>query len=436
MVDKTSFTREEQTQRWLDQFGSGDRLLAEELLSSFMLVSRDDFNDQLRARMLERAADVDGIVGLYAERELRHRFGIPNRLFKEPIRKPRRAEGSAGPPAVKATKAYDPSVGSEGIVARIITDLCREFPRKFVSHPGPEKIRRKNVRAFWVVTDLIGSGQRAYSYLQAAWLVRSVRSWWSGKFMRFAVVAYASTEQGERHVKSHNSRPDVFHVMPCPTISTAFSPFKAGQMRRLCETYDPTSIDSADLPPWGRLGGSLGYNGTGALLVFAHGAPNNVPLIFHKASKRKNSAWVPLFPSRVSAGIDSRSFGVSLTTEKIQSRLRNIGQDSLARSAAVVNSQVETGKVFLLLGALSRPPRLDDRVLSRRTGMQIYEVAKLCRVMTSYGWIDSQRRLTDAGQGQLRHARNTVHDLWRKLSREVHQVEQMPYYPKSLRHPV
>jgi hypothetical protein len=96
MPDMTSFIHDERVQKWLDQFASGDRSLAEELLSSLLLVSRDDFNDQLRALILERAAEVDGVVALYAERELRHRLGIPNRLFKESARKPRRAEGSAG----------------------------------------------------------------------------------------------------------------------------------------------------------------------------------------------------------------------------------------------------------------------------------------------------------------------------------------------------
>ncbi|PQO96750.1 hypothetical protein C5612_30135 [Pseudomonas frederiksbergensis] len=436
MSDHHSVIISEQGQKWLDQFSMGDRPLAEELLGAFLLVSRDDFNDHLRALILERAEKVGGVIALYAERELRHRLGVPHKLFKEPSRKPpRRAEGSAGPAAVKATKAYDPSVGSEGIVARLITDLCREFPRRFISHPGPEQIRRKKVRAFWVVTDIVGSGQRAYRYLQAAWLVRSVRSWWSGRFLKFAVVAYASTEMGERYVRSHRCRPDVIHVMPCPTIDTALSKIKAGKIKRLCETYDPT-VGDPDIAPWSWGSASLGYGGAGTLLVFAHGAPNNVPLMFHKASKRKDSQWVPLFPSRVTAGIDSSSFGVSMTSGKIQQRLESIGHAALARSAAVVKSNIPTGEVFLLLGALSRPPRLNDSVLSRRTGLPTHTVARLCRLMASYKWIDSQRRLTDAGVGQLRHARRKVDEQMQERLQRVGQTQQTPYYPKSLRQPI
>ncbi|CAM5208205.1 hypothetical protein OURE66S_03576 [Oligella ureolytica] len=236
MPDNHSLIDSERGQSWLAQFPMGDSSLAKELLDSFLLVSRDDFNDHLRKLILDRAASVDGVVALYAEREIRHHLGVPNKLFKEARRKIRRAEGSAGPPAIKPIKAYDPSVGSEGIVARLITDLCREFPKKFSNHPGPEQIRRKKVRAFWVVTDLVGSGRRTYAYLQAAWLVRSVRSWWSGHFLEFAVIAYASTEQGEQLLRSHSCRPNVFHVTLCPTIRNSFSERKMQIMRRLCET--------------------------------------------------------------------------------------------------------------------------------------------------------------------------------------------------------
>ncbi len=48
----------------------GDRPLAQELLESFLLVSRDDFNDHLRVLTLEHADRIKGVVALYAERDL------------------------------------------------------------------------------------------------------------------------------------------------------------------------------------------------------------------------------------------------------------------------------------------------------------------------------------------------------------------------------
>ncbi|KAB0528587.1 hypothetical protein ACFFQ5_21890 [Pseudomonas brassicacearum] len=418
---------------WLEQFNLGDRSRAQKLLEALAFVSRDDFLDQMRAMLLREAEATQGTVALYAERELRHRLGKPNRLFKETRRTIKRATGAKGPDAVKPTKAYDPSVGSEGIVAQMISQLCQEYPTKFLNHPGPEQIRRKRARAFWVVTDLIGSGDRASSYLEAAWLVRSVRSWWSGKLMRFAVMAYSATESGERSVARHPSRPAIHVVLPCPTIDTCFSLKEAEQMKTLCTTYDPTDGEPGH-GPWFWSGPSLGYGNTGALLVFAHGAPNNVPLMFHKASKDKKKTWTPLFPARVSAGISKEVFGIDLTAESISARLANLGDKSLAKSKAILKSDIGTGQAFLVLSALLQRSRLNDRALATRTGLKTYELTNLLRKMTQYGWIDSQRRLTDQGYGQLAHARKQEH-LAKKTTPVGNPIPE-PYYPSSLRHPI
>lgn len=422
--------------RWLGQFALGDRGLATELLRGIVLVSRDEFADGLRALILEKAEDAGGPVALYAERELGHRHGVPHRLFKETNRKPKRALGGIGPPAVKATKAYNISVGSEGIVAQLISELAREHPKKFVDHPGPDQIRRKRVKRFWIVTDMVGSGDRVWRYLEAAWLVRSVRSWWSGGFLRFGVIAFAGTEIGERRVARHESKPKFMLVKPAPTIRTVFSAGKAEQLERLCEAYVPAAtVDGNEVPWGGPAHHPLGYGGAGALLVFAHGAPNNVPPIFHKASRSKSQPWVPLFPARVSSGLGSEAFGTSLTAEKIREQLEKLGQRRLARST-VVKATVSTWEVFSILTALSKPPRNNDAVLSRRSGFETWRVRRLCRRLIEYGWIDSQRRLTDAGQGQLRHARRQMDDNANNSWDEVSKVRQVHYYPKSLRSPV
>ena len=129
-------------QRWLSQFSLGDRALATQLLQAIQLVSRDEFADGLRALILEKVREHAGPVALYAERELGHRLGVPHRLFKESPGKRKRAVGAVGPPAVKATKPYNISVGSEGIVAQLISELAKGHPQKILDHPGPEQIRK------------------------------------------------------------------------------------------------------------------------------------------------------------------------------------------------------------------------------------------------------------------------------------------------------
>lgn len=429
----TAIANDAMSQGWLKQFNLGDRSLAKTLLETFLLVSRDDFIDHMRAMLLREAESVGGMIALYAERELGHRHGITHRLFKESTGSVKRAYGVQGPAAVQPTKAYDRSVGSEGIVAQMISQLCLEHPEQFLDHPGPDKIRSKRATAFWVVTDLVGSGDRATRYLDGAWRVRSVRSWSSGKLMQFAVMAYSATAIGERNVLRHPCKPKLCFVAPCPTIDSSFSERVAEEMKRLCATYDPTKVESQ--APWTDRTSSLGHKAGGALIAFGHGAPNNTPLMFHKASKSKKNTWVPLFPSRVSAGISREAFGVDLTAEKISSRLSKLGDRRLAKSKAVLGSDISTGQTFLLLSALSHRQRLNNRFLAERTGLLRHQLLLLLVKVTDYGWIDSKRRLTDQGAGQLAHARKQIRtDSDANVPVGNHEPE--PYYPSSLRQPI
>jgi hypothetical protein len=91
-----------------------------------------------------------------------------------------------------------------GLIAQLITELCRLPRSPFLNHPGPDEIRKRKVRRFIVLTDLIGSGRRARDYLEAAWQVRSVRSWSSLRLLRFEVLAYATTDHGRRRVDHDN----------------------------------------------------------------------------------------------------------------------------------------------------------------------------------------------------------------------------------------
>ncbi len=413
---------------WLRQFAVRDQRLAADLLEVFCFVSRDEFATGLRERVLHEARRVDGPIALYAERELGHRLGVPHRLFKESEGKVKRAYG-VGPQPVKPTKAYQPEVGSEGIVAQLITDLCRQFPKRFLNHPGPDKIRETRARAFWVLSDLVGSGKRAHDYLSAAWKVRSVRSWRSGGFLRFGVIAYAMTQSGQSRINRHPCKPLTSCVQPCPTIFSAFSGSAVDAYVSLCERYDPVR----PRPETFNDDESLGYGGVGALIAFAHGAPNNSPRIFHKTSKRANG-WNPLFPARVTAGLPPTGFGRSLRPETISVRLKALGNKALAKSPAARNASNEVKKRYLVLAALSRRQR-GDVILAIKTGLSTYEVGHVCNELEGFGWIGPRRVLTDAGLGELRHLRRTAGKKPQRTDTKA-EIEKLPYYPTSLRAPV
>ena len=78
---------------WLSKFKHPWRDDAVDLIDALTLVSHDLFLVRLRGLVLERAEATKGVIGLYAERELPKRGGVPHRLFKQSVRRPRRAFG-------------------------------------------------------------------------------------------------------------------------------------------------------------------------------------------------------------------------------------------------------------------------------------------------------------------------------------------------------
>lgn len=387
-------------------------------IRAMKLVSRDDFAERLRKLIIARGNAIVGPVGLYAERELRKYKGVPNRIFKQCDKKPMRAIG-IGPAPVQSTKAYDPSVGSEGIVAQLITEICREFPSKFINHPGPDKIRTKNVRRFIVVTDLIGSGKRAYDYIWAAWRVRSVQSWWSArtaKGMDFEVVGYAATESGRERVKAHRSAPLVNYVTVCPTIVSTFRDTKLKAIRSICRKYAP-DLSKNDAMGWGDIG---------ALIAFAHGVPNNAPPILH----RSKGKWVALFPKRVTAKVRGHFSDSIDDADALRIRLEAMRQKSLSKSDWLSSVKPSSRALLAVLAALLKAPRVDDAI-SDRTGLSVMEIEAAIKKGLSLGWIDGRRRLTDSGRAELDNFRKPQHGE-KALSKEP----ESQYYPKSLRVPV
>lgn len=419
----SDFHRSQLAQDFVRQFEAADQALATELLRNLRLISQEELTSGLRELILERARAGEGPIGLYAERELPQRSGRPHRLFKESSGRIQRAAGVVGPLAVSPIRRYDQDVGSEGVVAQVISQLCRQYRTQFYSHPGPDKIRAKEVRRFFVVTDLVGSGTRAWKYIESAWRVRSIRSWWSYGYLKFEVIAFSATEMGRAHVESHHAQPKIHYQVPCPTIDNTFNAEKAAAISELCINYDPVARSPVD---------SLGYSGTGALLAFANGAPNNVPRMLFATNRSRR--WVPLFPQRIAADIPAEHFGRRFTGDEIERRLTHMRQRVLASSPALKKAPLSTQQYLLLLAATTRPPRKVESI-ARRSGLTVMEVNKLGARLRQFHWITEEWRPTDAGLRQLEHARYVARRSQRR--RQTAEPQDKPeYYPQSLRAPV
>lgn len=415
MAGNAKFLRSATTQAWLSQFDPAEQPTAQAMLEAMLLVSRDAFAERLQALVRERIDAEPGCVGLYVEREWPARRGVPHRLFKQAKGPPKRAYGK-GPDPIKPIRPHDLEVGSEGIVAQLLTEVCRTSKGRAVMQPGPDAIRRKRIRRFVLVTDFIGSGARCCRYLQAAWRVASVRSWWSLRAttgMAFEVVTYSGTAAGIQRIRSHPSAPRVSQVSGCPTVESSFDSGTRREVRELCELRNPDKSFPA-----------LGFDQTGALIAFAHGAPNNCPACLFK----KAGGWAPLFPARVTES-SRAAFAVENPVEEVQARLIQMGQRRLAASA--LNAVVASRRALLVvMAALSNPPRTVEAI-SRKTQLTLLEVQREIAKGVSLGWIDGRNRVTDAGHAELARLRAAPSG-----APAAPQVPDTPYYPTSLRAPV
>lgn len=416
MSKNSNFLNQQATLAWLSQFDTADQPLAVELLDEMTLVSRDQFSERLQSLILNRIQKGSEPVGIYVEREIRTYKGKPIRLFKEQLRKIRRAFGS-GPKIIEPTKGYDKTVGSEGIVAQIVSELVRQNKSSIFLQPGPDLIRKHRIRRFMLITDLIGSGQRAKNYLDSAWRVRSVRSWWSRRSkngMAFEVIAYAATARGLKVVQEHPCMPSIHMVVTCPTVSDAWGYDKKSQVRSLCKKYNPNNSDNA-----------LGHGGIGALLAFAHGIPNNAPTMLY----RKFGGWEPLFHARVTANAREAFSGQEDDPEAIRHRLIAMRNSRLANSGISPNQPAHKRVLLVVLAALRRPPRNVETVAAK-TRLTFLEVERVMNIAAKNGWIDERNRLTDKGHAEIKNAcADSIEAMQLEVEPDVY------YHPKSLRTP-
>jgi hypothetical protein len=398
---------------WIAHFDLEEQLTARNLLSNILEVGAGDLTAGLRAIIRTIAEERPGPVALYAERHIRRNNGKPNKLFKETRAKRRRAHGN-GPVPVPQGKPYARETGSEGVIATLITGLARAEPELFLDHPGPDTIRKRRVRSYVVVTDFIGSGRRACANLEAAWQIRSFKSWHSGQ-LRFEVAAFSGTVAGVREVERHCSRAGVRLHRGCPVIDD-IEPAAREDINHFCHRHAHKNL------PIDRT--ALGYGNAGALIVFDHGIPNNAPLLLH--TDGPNS--VSLFPRRSTTLLGSIGENV-IRREQIDRSLANLRQARLARAPRFAGIPEHEQDMMLLLTALKRRPRRTLAV-SARTGLSVLEVDIMIEQAQIAGYVDDDLRLTKAAYEALTYLK--MSDV---PPRPLPKIPQELYCPNSLRPP-
>jgi hypothetical protein len=399
------------SEKWFSQFKPEDRDVARMLLDEVHLVSSTAFSDGILKLIDEIASErFEPLrrIALYSERPIKRVFGTIPAFF--PRSRHGRAEGTGVPPVVVDPR--DQEVGSEGIVAQLVTAYCRAHPDIALSHPGPTKLRKDRVSHIVIVTDLIGSGDRIFTMLESLGNVATIRSWQSYGLIKFVVIAYAATDHGLSRLAYAPLNHEVRSVVSCPTIHSVFRGARRDLVHKLCRNYPPA-----------RRSDPFGYRGGGALIAFSHGCPNNAPALLWSTAQ----SWSPIFPGRTALAA-KEAFRVDddemlkarterlLKTKDIRQRLdRPDGQ--LWQSTMAVLVAAEDG---------ARGPKQ----ISARLGVSFGEARKHFALCKQADWLADNGRPTLLGRMELKRLRR------RLRPKPIFPSDDNPfYYPSQLRAP-
>lgn len=393
---------------WLDTIPAGDRETARALVDEILLVGADEFKRGLTALFDEIMQDHAGKwpIALYAEREVAtDEDDQPLPLFENMAHG--RATGEGPNPVPFDPKK--PEIGSEGLLANLITNYCRLHGTKALNHPGPDLLRKHRAGPIVIVADFIGSGNRVWEMLEAFRAVATIRSWRSYHLVGFFVVAYSGTEDGIRLVRSSRLRPTVMTVAGCPTIDGAFRGTARDAIYRLCRTYP-----SGHSKPFG-------YGHTGALIVFEHGVPNNAPPILHSDRKK----WRPLFRRR--STIEAIADFPASNTEEIAERAAQLLRVKNAQRFLADSRGRRWIHTMLVLAAIDGGARTASSI-SAQTRLHLPAVREILAFTELARWTKSTKALTRLGRAELQRLRK------RRARTPVLPKPNKPfYYPSQLR---
>lgn len=282
------------TQPWLSQFLPEHRRTAVKLLDSLNVVSTEDMRGDLKVVIEDIAQNRSEKSALLPVRECNQGESIYDIQ-----------DSTVSPVLQSAIEA----LGSEAFISNLYTEINRSRKRQFMLQkivvngehkevaPSISFMKEHKFKHLFLVDDLIGSGDRVVSYLDALFRNKTINSWVSYGYLKVHIVSFMATDDGKYVVsKAINRRNNVtLHVMHrAPALKDLT---ENEEIIELCRAY---SDKSTQYP--------LGYKESAVRVLFTHSAPNNLPSILHRqvfnkfrpsnVPTLKLKQWNALFPNR------------------------------------------------------------------------------------------------------------------------------------------
>lgn len=124
MPGNKRFIESAPTRAWLSQFDPDAQCVMSKMLKAMRLVTRDQFADSLRARLLQAAEGTSGLIGLYVEREMPPKSAPAAPLFSQSQESPRRAIGPGPRPIVFVRRTHVDAQSTRRIHLAAGTQRC------------------------------------------------------------------------------------------------------------------------------------------------------------------------------------------------------------------------------------------------------------------------------------------------------------------------
>lgn len=362
--DPVNRTNHPRVAKWIDNFPLARRDAAALLIDGLRLVSGTDLRRELGDLVQHLAATLPGPIATFPARE---------------IPKGESAHGAGGDGGYAIIEPALP--GSEAIIANMLKGVQRQPASAQAVLPALDLplMRCRKVRTILLVDDFSGSGSRLLKYELALRRHATVRSWASGGYLDFHVVAYAATEVAILRLERRFGTSNVHILHPCPTFAGAgWSPEQLVEVEALClggrrETRRPRRRGRQTFDF------TFGFENSRALIAFEHTAPNNLPLVMWKTGE----AWNSLFEGKAVP----RDLLSLFTMMPGPPREPHAGAEGSKRLGMVVE---------LLKHRVKSPSRIAEA-----TGVSMAEAGRLLMLAKSLNLVGPSGRLTDMGMAEL-----------------------------------
>jgi len=158
-------------------------------------------------------------------------------------------------------------------------------------------MRDKKVRHIVLIDDSIGSGDRVAGFLSSMMQSKTLLSWWSYGLIRFTIISYARTREGEKMIVRSvvgSNHPNRKYPKSRKIHFESEWVYSGADMKSRWGSRYEEILYLCDSVTKVRSKFRRGYGEVMANVVFYHSIPNNIPgMLFYKSN-----GWNPLFPGR------------------------------------------------------------------------------------------------------------------------------------------